>query len=510
MGAGAGDWALTGSRVRYGGFREWSTQEATRVLARAGWQGGADAVRASVAYVDYDARNPGALADSARTAAPERAFANNVRQRTGEAGRHGQLGLQWRREAGAHALEASAFALARTLDNPIPVRIVVLDRRAGGVRGAYTLSTPGALPRDGGAPGAPALRLTVGGELQQQRDDRQNFANALGARGPRQLDQLERVGTAAAFAQGTAALGARTTLLAGLRADRVRFAAEDRLVSATNPDDSGERTMHAVSPSVGVSVEVAPGVAFYANAATAFETPTTTELANRPTEAGGFNPALSPQRARSVEAGMNGARPIGTRLALSWQLAAYHTRLTDALVPFEVPDAPGRQFFRNAGQATHRGVEAGTALLVGSVATVRAAYTLTDARFDRYAVGAASFAGRRVPGVAPERLDLAVLVRGPRGAFVELEQRTQSWTPADDANRARSPGWSVATVRGVAPELRLAGVRVAPFAGVANLFGRRWDAAVTVNAAGQRYYEPGPGRTVYLGTDLVGLAGGRR
>ncbi|MDF1502613.1 TonB-dependent receptor [Roseisolibacter sp. H3M3-2] len=502
---GRGDWLLSAARLDYDGFRAFSAQRSTRVLARAGWEGAPGALRATFAWVDYDADNPGALADTARTRDPSQAFANNVRQRTGEEGRHGQLGLSWQRVVGPGTLDASAYGLARRLDNPIPVRVVALARTAGGGRAAYTVGVGGPAASAQG----PRVRLAVGGEWQRQRDDRQNFANAQGVAGARVLDQLERVTNAAAFAQATATLGARATLLAGLRHDRVRFAAEDRLVAASDPDDSGARTMSATSPSVGVNVAVGRGVHVYANAAYAFETPTTTELANRPTGAGGFNPELEPQRARSVEAGVTAARALGRSLAATAQLAVFRARIADALQPFEVPGAPGRQFFRNAGESEHDGVEAAATLAVGASLSVRAAYTGLDARFRRYAVGDSSYAGRRVPGVAPRRGELVVSWRGPRDALVAVEQRAQSWTATDDANRGRSPGWLLTSARAQAPALRVAGVTVAPFAGVTNVFDVRWDAAVNVNAAGARYYEPGTPRAFFLGADLSGALGRR-
>lgn len=50
--------------------------------------------------------------------------------------------------------------------------------------------------------------------------------------------------------------------------------------------------------------------------------------------------------------------------------------------------------------------------------------------------------------------------------------------------------------------MRAGGARVAPFAGVVNLFDREHNTAVTVNAFGRRYYEPGPGRSFYAGVRL--------
>jgi iron complex outermembrane receptor protein len=504
---GRGDWLLSAGRLSYGGFRDYSEQRSTRVFARTGWNGAPGALRATFAWVDYDAENPGALADTARTRDPAQAFANNKRQRTGETGRHGQLGLSWQRALGPGEVEASAYGLARRLDNPIPVRVVALDRRAGGARGAYTLGF--GARADSTAPASAPVRLSFGGEWQRQRDDRQNFANAQGVAGARSLDQLERVRNVAGFAQATAELGARATLLAGLRHDRVRFTAADRLVRATDPDDSGERVMSATSPSLGLNVQLARWLRVYGNAAAAFETPTTTELANRPTGAGGFNPDLEPQRARSVEAGLTASGALGAAVAGSLQLSLFRARLDQSLQPFEVPGAPGRQFFRNAGRAVHRGIEAGATVALGRAVSLRAAYTELDARFDEYTVGDSSYAGRRVPGVAPRRFDLVAQWNGPRGALFALEQRAQAASYADDANRARSPGWLVSSVRAGSPEIRLAGVSLTPFVGVTNLFDVRWDAAVTVNAAGARFYEPGTPRALFVGADLAGALGRR-
>jgi iron complex outermembrane receptor protein len=45
---------------------------------------------------------------------------------------------------------------------------------------------------------------------------------------------------------------------------------------------------------------------------------------------------------------------------------------------------------------------------------------------------------------------------------------------------------------------------VRPFAGVQNALDRAYVGSVVINAAGGRYYEPAPGRNVYLGLALSG------
>lgn len=256
--------------------------------------------------------------------------------------------------------------------------------------------------------------------------------------------------------------------------------------------------MDAVSPSLGASLRVLDGAHLYANVATSFETPTTTELANRPDGAGGFNPLLQPQRAVSVEGGSQGR--LGTRTA--YQVAVYRASIRNSLIPFEVPEAAGRQYFRNAGSAVHRGVEAAFTLAPLRGVRVEAAYTYTDARFEEYATTSASFAGNRVPGIAPHRLEVSTTLERSGGWFAVLEGRHLSSIPVDDANTASSPSYSLADARVGHSGVGLGRTVIAPFVGVTNLFDATYNAAVAVNAFGQRFYEPGPGRSVYVGTSL--------
>ena len=491
---------LNVSWLDFGGYRDYS--EANNLILSSGVSFGTErtSVRIVAHGVDYDAQNPGSLSDSLLRVDRTAAFARNVAQQTGEEGRHGEVGATLRQTMGSGELVVSAWGIGRKLDNPIPATIIDLRRRAGGARAAY-----GARVALGSVP----VQWAVGGEMQAQRDDRVNYANQGGTRDTITLDQLERVTTAAAFARASGELTRRLTVLAAARVDRARFEAEDRHVTPTDPDDSGERTMSAVSPSLGVNFAAGGGTSLYANVATAFETPTTTELANRPTGAGGFNPELDPQRTVSVEIGSS--VQLGRRgLA---QLSAYQARIRDELIPFEVEGAPDRVFYRNAGTAVHRGVELGLSVLLLRDVTLRSAYTFTDARFDDYTVDGTSYQDNRVPGVAPHRVDAVLSYSRSDGAldglFVDLEERYLSDVPVNDANTpgTDSPAYAITNVRIGLDRVRIGGAELAPFLGVTNVFDRDFNTAVTVNAFGQRYYEPGPGRTVYAG---IGLSAGLR
>jgi iron complex outermembrane receptor protein len=480
-------YGVDGARLTSTGYREFNAATNLYAGARLGYRGERDEFRLIARFVDLDAENPGALSDSLMSLDRRQAFANNLRQRTGKTSQQLQLGGSWRRTLDHGALEVAAYGLGREVANPTPPQVIDLDRVASGARVVY---------QGAAEVGAREFAWTVGVEGDRQRDDRTNHGNAEGSRGALTLDQLEWVTGIGAFAQVTAPLTDRLSTLAGLRYDGFRFRVMDRFIEADGTDDSGRRTMAALSPSVGLVYTPGAAASIYANFGTSFQTPTTTELANRPDGAGGFNPILEPERTRSLEAGLRGQVARG-----SYQLAVYRAETRNALIGFEVPAVPGRTFYRNAGSAVHRGIEAEAALHPLDDVVLRIAYAYTDARFGTYRPEGEVLDGKVVPGVAPHRAEGSVAYRRA-GAYLELWGRALSRIMADDRNTASAPGYAVAGVRGGLDGVVLGGVELAPFAGIDNLFDRHYVAALAINAFGGRYYEPAPGRSFYAGARL--------
>ena len=482
------------SSLDYRGFRVHSNARDLRGGGQLVHAGPRDTLRLTLATADYDADNPGGLTDSVSQAAPHTASATNLRYRTGEKGSHRQAGIAWRRSLAGWALDASGWGLSRHLVNPIPLRIIDLDRRAAGAR--LAIERGGADER---------LSFGAGVEHGSQWDDRRSFDSQDGVRGAIALDQNERVASDGAFARAALAVTPAVSALASLRGDRVAFRVADHLVTATDPDDGGSRTMSALSPSVGVAWMLTPRFSTYANVATAFETPTTTELANRPNGAGGINRDLSPQRVVATEVGARA--PLG-RFG-SATLALFDARIRDALVPFEVPSAPGRQFYRNASRARQRGVEASASALLRPWALARVAATLVEARFAASDSAAGLVSGRRIPGVAPFRSDLSLTAGAGGPVHAEVLATMQSRTPADDANSAWAPRFTIVDANaGLAPRA-VGAVALSASASLSNIFNRRYDTSVVPNAARGRFFEPGPGRTLTITVELSRHRGSR-
>src|SRR5437763_16344381 len=191
------------------------------------------------------------------------------------------------------------------------------------------------------------------------------------------------------FVRSALQLTSQLTVTWGLRYDWVKFQAQDRLITAANPDDSGDRLMRALSGSIGLAVTPSNALTLYGNIGTSFETPTTTELTNRPSGAGGFNPALEPQKATTYELGVRG--DVAGRL--NYSVALFDAEVRGELISYPVPgDTTGRVYYQNAGRSRHSGVELGAELAIAAGLTLTTTWTYSDFRYTSYTLGASVLA----------------------------------------------------------------------------------------------------------------------
>lgn len=480
------------SRLDVDGFRDFSRARQT-VVNVMGRYTPDPASRLSVVFNIADspvAQSPGALPiDSARLR-PTIAWPNNKRTGSGEATTHVQGGLAYSRLAGGGRFDAAAYALSRDVDNALPFGYILLERTGGGARGTYAGTVDiASMP----------LAVSVGADAELQRDARREYDNVGGARGnDLRRDQVDRVASVGPFAQARLSLNDALSLAAGVRYDAIRFETSDAFPG--DGDDSGERTLHALSPHAGAIVSLSERVDIFANVATSFQTPTTTELINAPPAPGqsccpgGFNADLDPERARSVEVGVRAAAgPVRI------DAAAYAMTVRNTIVPFQVAEVPAREFFRNAGRTRNRGFELSVDGTLGRHdATV--SYTFSDFTFIDDGLPAQSFEGNRLPGVPRHHLFGELRLRPLDAVRIEaqVDHSGEYFTTDANAPGAVNDAWTVVDLR-LMLEQRLGSTVLSPFAAIANLTDARYNSSVVVNAAGARYYEPAPRRNYYIG-----------
>lgn len=459
------------------------------------------------------AENPGALTLAQLDSAPDMADPFAVRKRARKVVHQLQLGASAHHEL-LHdgELSAQVYGGTRALYNPLTYAIVGVDRRSGGAGVRAVVPTPfGELP----------ARLSVGVDAQLQDDYRKNWANCNGLttptascpvlpppigvtadaeRGKLQLDQQEIVSSVGPYVREELPLGP-FDLSGGLRDDIVRFQVRDHYL-ADGRDDSGTRTMHALSPMLAALDHLGDRHALYVSASSAFETPTTTELGNHPDGSAGLNPDLRPQYSTTYEGGIKGL--LAERV--QYDAAVFHTDVRHELIPYEVPGTSGRTYYRNAGSTKRNGVELSANTYAGPL-SFSASYTYSHFRFDRYLVDTTSYAGNAIPGIPAHQLEGSVTFDA-RHVFAVAEGVAKSALYVNDANSASAPGYAIMN-------LRLGGTAVfgwpwlSPVVSVQNVFDRHYVGSVAINASGAslaatKYYEPAPGRTLLVGLTLAG------
>ena len=437
------------------------------------------------------ADDPGGLTAAEVAADRRQAAPRNLAFDAGEALEQQTLGLAYSHQlAEGRDLLLRAYAQRREFENRLPFDInsngqggsVDLRRRFGGFGAQYgwTAELFGF-----------SQRLIVGLDYDAQRDHRRRYANLQGRRGALTTDQDEDVTTTAVYLQDVVQLGEALSLTLGGRYDDIGYRVQDR----TGGPGSGERSFSEFSPMAGLSWALRDSLNLYGNVSTSFDPPATTELAN-PFAPTGFNPELVSQTATNLEMGAKGLLAGKAR----YDLALFEIAVDDAIVAFEL-EGSGQSFFRNAGSATHRGLEASVAaeLLPGLEASL--AYTWSDFHFDRYnGEEGARYDGNRIPGI-PEQLVQASLDWQQGGLYGGLDLLYAGAFFADDANAVETEAYFTADVR--------AGYRweadawsLEPFLGIHNLFDEDYMGNVRINAAFGRYYEPAPERNVYAGISL--------
>lgn len=385
------------------------------------------------------------------------------------------------------SLVLTGFGAAREFENRLPFRaggVAAFDRAFAG--GSIMLRHE---PEDG-------VGFAAGLETAWQRDDRTRRNNDFGTAGALTLDQRETVTQTGAFAEARLPLTDDLTISAGVRGDRIVFEAADRFLA--DGDDSGRITFWESAWSAGLSQRLGSGMSVFTHFAQAYETPTTTELAD-PTGGGGFNPALEPQRSLTWEAGLRGSTPDGD---LSGELALFWIRTENELVPFELPAFPGRRFFRSAGETERRGIEASAQWNPGGHWQIGGMLSWGHFEYRSFQdLTGQSLAGNRLPGVPQWEAFTEIGWRPPEGFYAVLEMDHTGAMRADDANAVSVPDFTRVNAR-AGWRGKIAGRNLHAYIGCDNALGAEGQDNVRINAAAGRYFEPAPEQSFYVGISL--------
>jgi len=241
----------------------------------------------------------------------------------------------------------------RDLVNPIPGRIINLNRNAFGFRSfidkKFGLNNSG-------------LNISGGIDIEFQNDIRKEFVNnglphtnfKQGGifenlnYGNKLINQDENVLGIGPFLSIKFLIDENLGFITGLRYDNYIFKVDDPFTN-----NSGKRKMNQMSPSAGIFYKPNSESKIFLNYSNSFQTPTTSELSNRQETEGGFNPNLNPEKIYQFELG---SEYFFHDLNILISAAGYYLNFRDLIIPYQVTGSE-EVFFRNAGKAENKGIE---------------------------------------------------------------------------------------------------------------------------------------------------------
>ena len=479
------------SRYRTDGYRDHSAAERTQVNAKIVARPSSDTTLTGV-FNRFDqplALDPLGLTRTAFEQTPRQVIPAAITFNTRKTVEQQQAGIVIdHRLSPEDRLNARIYAGERDVDQKLAFMtngVVNLDRSYGGVGLSWTRKT-----RVNQMP----FGWTVGIEADRLKETRRGFDNVMGESGALRRNEDDTATNTDLFGQLDWTFAPQWRALAGLRVSKVRFSVDDRF----NPpvaSTSGSVEYNNTSPVAGLVWSVSDTVNVYANIGEGFETPTLAESAYRPDGLPGPNFALKPSRSLQSEIGMKMRR--GRH---AFDAALFDSRSRDEIVS---RSSGGRATFQNAGRVQRRGIEASWKA-DWKTASTRVAYTLLDAEFKTgYANPAGTIpAGNRLPGAPKHSLFADVEVKPADAVTMALEMRAESKVYVNDANAEAAPGYAVFNAR-AGYKFKMGGAKMYLYGRIDNLLDRNYAGSVIVNEANRRFFEPAPGRRVFVGLRSV-------
>lgn len=383
-------------------------------------------------------------------------------------------------------LQFKAYHTARDFTNRLPFEfggIVAFDRQFSGGGISYIL--------DDQASDKPFV-LRAGIELENQADNRQRFKNLEGVQGDKTLDQKESFLNFSAHYFQEYRLFKKFKSIIGGRYDYIRIKADDFFLS--NGDASGQSSYNKYNSTIGFSYDISDHSFLYLNWSTSFETPTLNELSNNPLGSGGFNTDLKPQEAESIEVGFKG---IANR-KLRYELVLFNIDVSDEILPFELEEFPGRDFFENAGSTNRIGAELSLTYNITKGVTAYLTHTYSNFSFKEFN----DFDDNILPGIPKHSTFTALSYLHPAGIFFNANARFISSIYTNNANSVQDNSYAVVNFNMGYKRTWEDGVQIEPFLGVNNLLDKAYNDNIRINAFGGRFYEPAPSLNLYGGVTV--------
>ena len=401
---------------------------------------------------------------------------NNIDYDTYEKVKHLKTGVSWNHKRNENSFfDSYFFYQKRDFFTKLPFNfggIISLDRDYYGLGTKYTKRY--ALDNRN-------RTLVLGLDYLNQSDDRKRYKNDLGVKGEITFDQIERFKSTGLYMLSQTSYDTGFLLRYGIRYD----------VNIIRTDSSSSIMLDKLNPSIGLSYTVNSNDNIFFSFGTSFETPTLNELSNNP-NGEGLNENLKSSSSLNYEIGW---RKSVSNLTL--EAIAYVISSENEILPYELEQFPGKNFYQNVGSTSRYGLELNSQLSFKG-GRINLSYTLSKNKFEDFIIDNNNLADNLIPGIPSQMLDLDLIFKLSRGRSLIISNRLIGERYADNANETLISSYNLLNIKYSKEIFKKSEI----FLGVNNAFNQEYFDNIRINAFGKRYYEPAPKRNFYFGINL--------
>ena len=249
--------------------------------------------------------------------------------------------------------------------------------------------------------------------------------------------------------------------------------------------------MNKFNPSLGLSYSINDSNNVYFSAGTSFETPTLNELSNNP-NGNGLNKNLDPSSSINYEIGW---RKSASNLLL--QATAYLINTDNEILPYEIEEFPGKNFYRNVGSTRRYGIELSSQLLFSN-GKLNLSYTNSKNLFKDFNLNGNDLKDLSLPGIPDQILDIELIFDLSKGQSLSISNRLIGELYADNLNETKTSSYNLQNLTYSKQIFKNSQV----YLGVNNLLDVNYYDNIRINAFGKRYFEPAPKRNFHFGINF--------
>jgi len=323
--------------------------------------------------------------------------------------------------------------------------------------------------------------ITLGIDHSNQQDDRKRFKNNLGEKGEKTFDQIEKFKSTGVYFINQTNYTSGLLFRYGVRYDENRI----------GTDSEAFISLNKFNPSLGVSYSISESDNIYFSTGTSFETPTLNELSNNP-NGNGLNKNLDPSSSVNYEIGWR-----KTSSTFMFEAIAYLINTDNEILPYELEQFPGKNFYRNVGSTRRYGIELSSQLLFSS-GKLNLSYTNAKNTFNDFILNGNDLSGLSLPGIPNQILDVELIFNLSKRRALLINNRLVGELFADNLNETQVSSYNLLNITFTKKIFNQSEI----YLGVNNLLDVNYFDNIRINAFGKRYYEPAPKRNVHFGLNL--------